>query len=614
MTKEVKDSVIVGMHCGYEHDSGASVIVNGAIKAAVAEERVSRKKKDQRFPLQSLMKCLEIAELHISEVTHFCFAARDIVFQPNPGAYMAGEGETLFSGLRNSSSSNSLFWMTRHYRLNRLLGLRPFEKEVKRVLYSKGANESARFQFIDHHTCHMASVFFTSGHVKADDGYVFCVDAYGDGASVSGYYFDSFEQLPNTLHKMSSWLSPGAMYSSTTQFLGMKSNRHEGKVTGLAAYGDSSRLFEKTKKYLYYNEKAHTFEVDVLDESKIIRYCKKIMDIWKGVESTGGGFDEMSNDFSSETKENIAAAVQERLDNEIVKYVSDVIGDKAPGCILLAGGVFANVKTNGAIAKKFPDAEVVIHPAMTDEGVALGAALYGDYCAKGHVNVQSLDHVYLGSNYDPLISRWISEVDDRFKIYDLSNKDKLPESEVARLISKGNVIGLFQGGMEYGPRALGNRSILIDPRKQEVNDVVNKRLNRTEYMPFAPAVMEEFSSDIFDISPNVAYTCNFMTIVVDVKRKWRDRIPAVVHVDNTARPQLVSEASNKNYYHIIKEFYKITDVPVLVNTSFNIHEEPIVESPSDALRALELDAIDAIYFPPYLVVLRSNDPYYNTGS
>lgn len=217
------------------------------------------------------------------------------------------------------------------------------------------------------------------------------------------------------------------------------------------------------------------------------------------------------------------------------------------------------------------------------------------------MDIRKIEHVYFGSVYDAQIDDLVSSVGENYLIRDLSSGTISPEARVAGLVEQGKVIGLFQGGMEYGPRALGNRTILVDPRDRSVNDTVNQRLSRTEYMPFAPVVLAEYADEIFDIPEEILYTCNFMTIIVNVKEEWLYKIPAVVHVDNTARPQIIHRDQNQNYYDIVDEFRKLTGIPVLVNTSFNIHEEPIVESPDDALRALAKGAIDYVYMPPYLV-------------
>lgn len=335
---ELARTVVLGLLCGYLHDSGAALIVDGKITAAVAEERVSRIKKDNRFPIKAIKKCLEIAELSMEEITHVFVGAQDIQYQPMPEGYFDGTRDVLFSGI---GKNQPLFHLLRHhvgYRINRLLRHRPFAKSLHRSLVKHGLRPEVLCEFVDHHICHSTSVFLTSAATQSDGGYIFCVDAYGDGISVSAYHFDRRDSMPQTLHRMSSRVSPGAMYSAVTTYLGMKPNRHEGKVTGLAGYGDPKVLFDDTVKYLHYNEDTHHFEIEVLNEPAITRVPKRLWDILRHGRPKDWVSEWMKSDFDGHKKEDVAAAVQERLDVEIARYVQDVIGDDHPGSILLAGG------------------------------------------------------------------------------------------------------------------------------------------------------------------------------------------------------------------------------------------------------------------------------------
>lgn len=600
----MKKNIVLGVHCGYLHDSGAALIVDGQIKAAIAEERVSRVKKDNGFPMGAILKCLETQNLSLKDVDSFNMASEFIQYQADGASYFNGNGDLLFSGIGKSGSIVDIFKHNSAFKKNKARGNAPFADELKSYLVSAGAKEDADFNYWDHHTCHMASAFFTSGAVTGKSGFVFCVDSFGDGVGVSSYRFDD-SNLPNSIQRMESKLSPGSMYSNVTRYMGLKANRHEGKITGLAAYGDANVLLQSTKKYSYYNNDISEFEVEVLSNKGIVNNVRRIQyGLAKG-QSTNRMLEKMRTDFEGHTKEDVAAAAQKRLELEIANYVQDVIGDETPDCILLAGGVFANVKANAVVGELYPSSNVLVHPGMTDEGVALGAALFGDYENTKCVNIRTLADVYLGAEYgEDKVLDALSRSADKFTFVDLRDGSDSPEAQVANLVSEGKVVGLFQGRMEYGPRALGNRTILVDTKNKEVNDIVNKRLNRTEYMPFAPVVLEDRADEIFDIADNIRATCEFMTVTTMVKESWREKIPAVVHVDNTARPQLIKRDVNPVYYDIISEYSKITGIPVLVNTSFNVHEEPIVESPEDALRALEQDAIDYVFFPPFLVSLK----------
>lgn len=603
--------IVLGIHCGYMHDSSAALIVDGEIRAVLLQERISRIKKDPYFPEASILKCLETVGISPKDVDVVSFAAKDIQYQPykNSVEYFNSSGGYFTAEKRTKDITDFLSntYINLKFKINRLLNNRPFDKLLRNKLTELGFKKDVDLFYYDHHDCHAASVYFTSGSIEAKDGFVFVIDSYGDGKSVSVYTFTEDNHFPVKFIEMPHWVSPGIIYSSATKYLGMKPNRHEGKVTGLAAYGNPDELYPKTEMYLRYNNIIRQFEIPcrkTLLVDKLIRRIKIILKIIEQGSNTVLGW--MKKDFQNETKENIAAAVQKRFDVEITKFVKDIIGTKNPGCILLAGGIFANVRTNSIIGKMYPKSSIIIHPGMTDEGVGLGAALLADYKQNGNSYRRKLEHVYLGSNYDfNFVKEFVQNLDStKYKIEEFVDSSAEGEKKIAQLINNGKVVGLFQGSMEYGPRALGNRSILADPRDRSVNDWLNKRLNRTEYMPFAPIVMKEYADDVFDINDNIRYTCNFMTITTEVKEKWRNKISGVVHIDNTARPQIIEKSINPVYYNIIDEFYKLTNIPLLINTSFNAHEEPILENPGNALESLNQNCVDYVYLYPYLISLK----------
>lgn len=603
--------IVLGIHCGYMHDSSAALIVDGEIRAVLLQERISRNKKDPYFPEASILKCLETARISPKDIDIVSFAAIDIQYQPykNSVEYFTGSGGyfTIARQTKDIVDVLSNTYIRLKFKFNRLLNNKPFDKLLREKLSKMGFRKDVDLIYYDHHDCHAASVYFTSGSIDAKDGYVFVIDSYGDGKSVSVYKFKEDDHFPLKIIEMPYQVSPGRIYSAVTKYLGMKPNRHEGKVTGLAGFGNPDKLYPKTEKFLRYNNVTRQFEIpcdkDLL-VNKLIRRIKVILKIIEPGSSSILGW--MKKDFKNETKENIAASVQKRFDVEITKFVKDVVGVKNPGCILLAGGIFANVRTNSIIGKMYPKSTIIIHPGMTDEGVGLGAALLADFKQNGNSYRRKFDHVYLGSNYDTnFVKEFVQNLDSsKYQIEEFGNGFTEGEKKIAQLINNGYVVGLFQGAMEYGPRALGNRSILADPRDKNVNDWLNKRLNRTEYMPFAPIVMKEYADDVFIINDNIRYTCNFMTITTEVKEKWRNKISGVVHVDNTARPQIIEKSINPIYYNIIDEFYKLTNIPLLINTSFNAHEEPILENPGNALASLNQKCIDYVYLYPYLISLK----------
>lgn len=254
--------------------------------------------------------------------------------------------------------------------------------------------------------------------------------------------------------------------------------------------------------------------------------------------------------------------------------------------------MFANVTLNRLIAELPEVEEVFVFPAMTDEGIAVGGVLefllrrdgIGDWLGQRH----HLRDVYWGPSFS-------DRIDSVFSVPDVTRESTKTLAEMAaQLLANRKVVAIYCGRMEFGPRALGGRSILVDPSNPQVNDELNRRLSRTEFMPFAPVILEEDAEEVFDVNRTNRYAMRFMTITCPVKEKWRARIPAAVHVDGTARPQIVCEADNPLYASILRAFKSLTGLPVLVNTSFNAHEEPIVNTPEECLRALRDRRVDHV--------------------
>jgi carbamoyltransferase len=371
--------------------------------------------------------------------------------------------------------------------------------------------------------------------------------------------------------------SLGDYYAYVTQVSGFKAGKHEGKITGLASYGEPTyrAVFDKFIRYQ---------EGTIVNVGNTFRHAalKKITAA-------------LPPDYS---RENLAATVQDVAEDISRRYVSYWKKRTGRSNVALAGGVFANVKINQRIHEIPGVDSVFVFPAMSDEGIAAGAALVlwsrvnprarptGGYC---------FDHVYLGPEFsDEKIATALSSEGIEFTI----PKDNA--AQVARLVHEGWVVARFDGRMEYGPRALGNRSILYRPDEPEVNDWLNKRLGRTEFMPFAPAALAEDAHEYFVGLEGARQTARFMTITFDCTDLMKRTCPGVVHVDGTARPQLVSASDNPTYYRIIKEFKRLSGLSCIVNTSFNIHEEPIVCTPQDAIRAFKIGHLDALSIGPFL--------------
>jgi carbamoyltransferase len=437
----------------------------------------------------------------------------------------------------------------------------------------------------DHHSCHAASAYYESQHSKC---LIITADGSGDGLSMTASI--GSDGRITRIHSLSNLQSLGAFYAAITKFLGFRMNRHEGKITGLAAYGDPNVCYERFKSLIDICEGDREFVVPILERrSNLVNNAADVFHFIKGDYYTcklaNLRIDYLKRFFSIENKEDIAAAAQKILEDLVVRYITSFVKETETENVVLAGGVFANVKVNQRVAEIPEVRSVFIHPNMGDGGTATGAA----YLAWAAINEEAgrrfypngISDVYYGPDYSGA------------EIRDAVVKSGLPhryfedvEKKVAYLVSQNKIVGRFHGRMEYGPRALGNRSILADPSDKSINDWLNKRLKRTEFMPFAPSVKYEAANKIFKNFQSGEYPSAFMTITFDVEKEWQGKAAAVCHVDGTARPQVVKSEANPSYHKILTEYERLTGLPLMVNTSFNAHEEPIVCTPDDAVKAL----------------------------
>jgi carbamoyltransferase len=567
--------------------SGAAVIEDGRVVAAVNEERLARKKMVMGFPRKSIAAVLEIAGVKPEEVDQVAIASQwghfmDEYVDFDQGVFGVDEGvvRNLFfsmgshlSGLRTRVPIlENLYYSLRKPAFARR------RKRIREVMRNE-FGISSPVEFVSHHLSHAVAAYFGSGF---EDSLVVTLDGAGDGHSSHVYDFSGGKW--RLLHSVPSFDSLGDYYGYVTQLCGFKAGKHEGKITGLAAYGEA-KYRDVFDRFIRYEDGSMTNVGNTFRHAALKKLKADLPTDWE--------------------KEHIAATIQDVAEDITGQYVAYWKERTGKSKIALAGGVFANVKINQRV-HEIPGVDgVFVYPAMSDEGIAAGAALTQwaranpEAAAKG---VKCFDHVYLGHEYSD------DEVKEALKTagVEFSHPDN-PEAEIARLVAEGYVVARVAGRMEYGPRALGNRSILYRPDEPEVNDWLNKRLKRTEFMPFAPAALAE-DADRYFIGVDGAHdTARFMTITFDCTELMKQTCPGVVHVDGTARPQLVSESDNPSYYRIIKEFKRLTGLSCMVNTSFNIHEEPIVCTPHDAIRAFQKGHLDALAIGPFLAMNAQSD-------
>ena len=409
--------------------------------------------------------------------------------------------------------------------------------------------------YVNHHQAHAASAYFTSGF---DECLVISMDALGSGAS-GGVYLATPETGPKLVYEVAFPNSLATFYQRLTAALGFKPDRHEGKILGLAAFGNSSLDCYKKVRGRFITKPGKIFFKDPMNPFFELQMAKKYK------------------------REDCAAVYQRVLEEIICEFVEYYSKKYQQRNIALAGGLFANVKVNQRIAELPGVKEVFIHPGMGDVGVGTGAALQVAYESE-KIRPYYLEDVYLGPSYTD------TEIEKELRKHSLKYSHcKGIEKRIAELLAEGKIIGRFDGRMEYGPRALGSRSILVQATDASINLSLNKKLRRTEFMPFAPVVLMEDAEKCFINVNKAKHAAIFMTITFDCTDFMKEKMPAAVHVDGTARPQLVTRELNKSYYDIVNEYKKITGIPGVVNTSFNMHEEPIVCSLYDAIRGF-LDA------------------------
>jgi carbamoyltransferase len=417
---------------------------------------------------------------------------------------------------------------------------------------------------LDHHLSHAANAYYTSGF---SDALIVTLDGYGSG--LAGSISVGRDGQIERLHGVEFPHSLGTFYESVTSGLGMQPSRHEGKVVGLAAYGDPT----------------------VLRDVLLARFSIEDGN-FKILESNNVFFARMlSTQFP---KIDVAAAYQHVLEIVATRYVAHYLRQTGLRNLVLSGGVVANVKLNQRL-RELPGVErLFVHPNMGDGGCGTGAVLRA-------VNGSS-------ARSEPIADVFWGPCFNEAQLAEALGRAQLPfdhyspiEPKIAQLIAEGKVVARFNGRMEYGPRALGNRSILYHAREPEVNQWLNQRLGRTEFMPFAPATLYEYRDDYYKNIDGADYAAQFMTVTFDCTERMKRECPAAVHVDGTARPQLVTSTSNPSFYRIISEYYRLTGIPSVINTSFNMHEEPIVCTPDDAIRAFLQGNLEYLAIGNFLV-------------
>jgi carbamoyltransferase len=563
-------TLILSLHHG-PHDSSAALFDDYDLLAAVAEERLNRVKGSGGFPQQAIAEVLRIAGIERRDVD-VLVCTRALFLRRYYTHWTAAE--RLRENLRRLAGREKLRQMSAI--LSTAPGRTAYDIfDTRGFLAALGLRPQVRVFFSNHHFSHaLPALFYTDW----DDALLYTADGAGDQVFYSHYLLR--DGTLRNLYGDDRWLSRqdavgslGLAYGFVTEALGWRMNRHEGKLTGLAAHGAPTLLPEMRRHFRVTDD--GLIEMDFPDHVALRERFHALV--------------------RAETPENAAASVQALLEDCIGTAVGRLLERHGARHLGLAGGVFANVRLNRLLAEKLPVDEVFVVPPMGDDGLVIGGALQflleRDGLPRWLARRRHLEQVYWGGDHD-------SGIDTaRERANGVTRVAGDPAGTAAALLAAGRIGAIYRGRMEYGPRALGARSILASPADAGVNKALNDRLQRTDFMPFAPVVAETDAAELFDIGKVNRYAASFMTIACDVRNEWRARIPAVVHVDGSARPQIIRRNENPLYFDILASFKAKTGLKALVNTSFNVHEEPIVNSPKECRTALEDGRVDFVVTP-----------------
>ncbi len=588
---------ILGISCFY-HDAAAALLEDGLLVAAAEEERFSRQKHDASYPQHAIDFCLKTAGITSQDLDYVVFYEKPLL-----------KFERIF---KTHLSSFPRSWRTFGEAMIAWLGDKLW---VKAYIQENLGIPADKILFADHHASHAASAFFASPFQEAA---VLTIDGVGEWTTAArGYATANWngngenklilteeQRFPHSL---------GLLYSAFTAYLGFRVNNGEYKVMGMSPYGEPNHLDKLEKIFKLYDDGSFWLDMDYFSfhYSHTRTYSDKFIKLF-------GPPRVHSDDFYT-TKTNpevnptdpqvqlnqyyadIAASIQRVTEEAMIKMLHKLHQDTGMTRVCMAGGVALNSKANGRLLAETPFTEIFIQPAAGDSGGALGAALYAHHVLLGQPRKFVQEHAYYGAEYsDADIETAIAQ--SGFK-HDVERDEARLTARVVDDILQGKVIAWFQGRFEWGPRALGSRSIMADPRRADMKDIVNTKIKfREPFRPFAPVIIEEAVDDYFEGIPNPDsyYLPRFMLTVHRFKEGPGQEVPAVNHL-GTGRLQTVRREWNPRYYDLVQQFGQATGTPILINTSFNLRGEPIVNTPANALKTFGNSGLDTLVLGNYLV-------------
>jgi carbamoyltransferase len=587
---------ILGISC-YFHDAAAALLCDGQVAAAAEEERFTRKKHDYEFPKHAIQFCLRAAGIEAADLDYVVFFEKPFVkferllltnMQTFPRSYRVFR-EAMVTWLSDK------LWIKHH--IQKRLGV-----------------PDSKLLFSEHHLSHAASAFFCSPYEEAA---ILTVDGVGEWATASlGVGKGTDIQLRQEIRFPHSL---GLLYSAFTAFLGFEVNEGEYKVMGMAPFG-TPRYVDKVHKLIRLGGDG-SFELDM--DYFAFHYSAAQTFNHRFVELFGPPRDPQANFFTpssgypvyfgdkpshydelarqNEYYADVAASIQVVIEEALLRMAEYAYQETGLRRLCMAGGVALNSVANGRILRETPFEEIYVQPAAGDGGGAIGAALYAYHMVLGKPRGFIMEHAYWGEEHSAgAIATYLTNEGIPYRRFD--DEAKLLGHVVDRL-QEGKVIGWFQGRFEWGPRALGHRSILADPRRGDMKDIVNVKIKfREPFRPFAPSVLAERTEDYFMLpEASKHYPGRFMLYVVEVREDKRHILPAITHVDGTGRLQTVHQEVSPRYYRLIDTFGKATGVPVILNTSFNLRGEPIVNTPQEAFNTFSRSGMDVLVLGDHVI-------------
>lgn len=567
---------ILGISC-YYHDSSATLIKDGQIVAAVEEERFTRIKHDSEFPINAIKCCLGSQGITINDIEYIGFYEKPLLkFE-----------RVLYQHIYSFPKSMKIFMKSMPSWFNQKLKIIKIIK--KQLKYRK------EILFIQHHLAHASSAFYPSSFEKSA---ILIVDGVGEWSTTTLGYGENCDIT--LLKEIKFPHSLGLLYSTITAYLGFKVNNSEYKVMGLSAYGDPNVYYHKLKKVIDVKSdgsfKLHMEYFDYIHKERMP--SKKMCDLLGGPIRT--------KEHITQRHKDIAASLQLLYEEVLFKIVNNVYHVTKCDNLVIAGGCGLNSVANGKILRNTPFKNIWIQPNSSDGGTSMGVVFYIYH----HFLQNKRKFQLTNSSFGPEFKQSeIKEYLDKNQIqYTMFDNEESLIKKTAELLYENNVVGWFQGRMEWGPRALGNRSILANPCNPKAQELLNLKVKHREmFRPFAPVVCADDAERYFECDIPLQEPTDYMLMVYPIRKEWRSKIPSVTHVDGSGRLQTIKQKQNPLYYNLIKEFGRLSGIPVLINTSFNIRGEPIVCTPQNAFMCVMGTEIDYLVMGTFLIK-RSDNP------